>query len=665
MVRSPMVRIRVVGAAEVRVGRALIKPDATVLFALALYLGLSAGTWITRADLLDIFWPDVAHRSRRHAFRQLLYRLRQRGLVLILNGDELLLERSHVESDLDNLFAADWPDVAEPVAIAAAATILPGYAGPMPERFRAWLDSVRARFGARYRLAVARQVARARREGRWADVDAWAKRGLQADPLNQDATLARAEAARMMNATPAAIRILDDYLHELGDEAGAVGAPAMLLRQRIVARDSARRDGSLPNVPLVGRAAELARLNALLDATLQGRGAAVMIVGALGVGKSALVGGLLESANMHAWTSVTCRLSASHAHRALAPVGELFSSVLAMPGALGCSPDALRRLRALSRHGMNGHAGQSRTARATQARLTAAAIDVLGGVCDENPLVIVLEDLHWCDAASARLLQQVIERTSALPLCWVLTARPERRFPIVSDVLLEETVARLRVAPLRHEDSALLFGAFTALSSPGRGGALRATAHLLTGGNPLFIREIARHCVEHNSASSLPHSLRSLVRDRASRLSPLARHALHACAVLGSYATIPRIVNLLEVRTADFLACLEELQTLGVVGAGRRSNALALHELWRQQFLSSMDRASRHALHHRCAVVLTAEAVKSRSAPLVWEAARHFVASGADAEAARLLREAAECCVGALGAQAVSAKRRAVLNAAG
>src|SRR3970282_136499 len=142
--RSPVVRIHAVGTAEVRVGRSRIRPDSVVLFALALYLGLTAGERIARTRLLDLFWPGVPDVSRRHALRQLLYRLRRSGFALALDGDELLLEPANVESDVTALLDARWPDEAPVEAIVAAASVLPGYTPPMPEHYRAWLGVVRA-----------------------------------------------------------------------------------------------------------------------------------------------------------------------------------------------------------------------------------------------------------------------------------------------------------------------------------------------------------------------------------------------------------------------------------------------------------------------------------------------------------------------------------------
>ena len=209
-----MVRVRAIGATEVRVGRRHIGPDSMVLFALALYLACTAGARIARQQLLDLLWPGVPQLSRRHALRQLLYRLRQSGLVLAHDGEELQLEAANVDSDLASLLAAGWPESAPPDEIVAAATVLPGYTPPLSELYREWLDELRARIAAQYRRAVLRQIACARQEGRWFDLDSWARRCLAVDPFNEEGTLARAEAMARTGAKTAALGILNLLLAE-------------------------------------------------------------------------------------------------------------------------------------------------------------------------------------------------------------------------------------------------------------------------------------------------------------------------------------------------------------------------------------------------------------------------------------------------------------------
>jgi DNA-binding SARP family transcriptional activator/tetratricopeptide (TPR) repeat protein len=639
-----MVRIRAIGRAEVQLGRSRIRPDSQMLFAFALYLGLTAGERISRAHLLDVFWSGVEDGPRRHALRQLLYRLRRSGLTLESDGDELLLDRKQVDSDLGPMLEPTWPDNASADDVIAAASVLPGYMPPMPPLYREWLDGVRARVGAQFRRAALRQIESARAEGRWVDVEEWARRCLDADPLNEEATLARAEVLMMAGSKSRAQLLLDDYLWELGDRQKVIGLPAKLLRRRISELGEPAAATRFDSVPLVGRSAEVASLNQTLATTLTGRSAAVMVVGVPGIGKSAVAQQLLTSSGMRGWRSVVVGLQPSDRHRPLALFVDLFSAMLRMPGALGCDPASLTQLQRLTEHAVHDESAsqKSQEAEAVQDRIRAAAVDLLGAVCDEGPLVVLLEDLHWIDDESTRLLQHLVAQSRDLPLLWLMTARPEARYAPLREALPDELVRGIRLGPLPPTDAITLYRALANGAGPLDETIVREIADGVTGGNPLFIREVAQHVAHTGSAASLPSSLRALIRDRVERLQPLAQHVLDTCAVLGRYSSVPRVASVLEIGTAGLLACIDELAALGILGAGEGANALALHDLWQEELLSSLKPASRQLLHHRCGEVLEEESRGTRSAAMVWEAARHFQASGAHRRALNMLEECAQ-----------------------
>jgi DNA-binding SARP family transcriptional activator/tetratricopeptide (TPR) repeat protein len=613
-----------------------------MLFAFALYLGLNAGERILRAHLLDVFWSGVDDRSRRHALRQLLYRLRRSGLTLESDGEELLLDREQVDSDLGSILEPTWPDHASRDAVIAAASVLPGYSPPMPALYREWLDGVRARISAQFRRAALRQIECARAEGRWADVEEWARRCLDADPLNEEATLARAESLIMAGSKARAQQVLDDYLWELGDRQKVIGLPAKLLRRRISELGEPAAAARVEPVPLVGRSAAIASLNQMLATTLEGRSAAVIVVGVPGIGKSAVAQELVSSSGMRGWRSVVVRLQPSDRHRPLAIFVDLFSAMLRMPGALGCDPASLTQLQRLTEHAVQDESAslKSQEAEAVQDRIRAAAVDLLGALCDEGPMVVLLEDLHWVDDESTRLLQHLVARSRDLPLLWLLTARPEARYAPLRQALPDELVRGVRLDPLSPADAVTLYHTLANGAGPLDETIVREIADGVTGGNPLFLREVAKHVAETGSADSLPHSLRALIRDRVERLQPLAQHVLYTCAVLGRYSSVPRVASVLEIGTAGLLACIDELAALGILGAGE--DALALHDLWQEELLSSLRPASRQLIHHRCGEELESESRGTRSAAMVWEAARHFEASGARGRALSLLEGCAQ-----------------------
>jgi DNA-binding SARP family transcriptional activator len=637
-----MIQVRSLGAAEVRVGRNRITPDSAMLFALALFLSVSAGERVRRSQLLDLFWPDAADGSRRHALRQLLYRLRRSGFALSIESEELEVDAEAVDSDIGRVLTTGWPREATAPEILSASRVLPGYDPAMPELYREWLDDLRARVSSQYRRAVLGQIDSARNDGRWRDVDDWARRCLEVDPLNEEATLASAEAIAMTGSKARALEIIDAYLHELGDRDRVIGLPAKVLRRRVSESAPDRRDGDADSVPFVGRAPEVARLSNALTSTLSGRAVATFILGAPGIGKSRLVQELLANAAVRGWRTVSARLQASDAQRPLGVFVDLFAALMQCPGALGSSPASLAQLRLLTEHEPSQEEERhSQEAEAVQGRLRSAAMDLFESVTSEGPLVVLIEDLHWCDEASSVLLQHLLARSAGLPLFWLLTSRAEGNYPPLREALADERVETMRLGPLSPVDSNRLFEILSRGDTVGDAPGTSELADAVTGGNPLFIQELARHVRETGSATSLPGTLRALIRDRAARLSPVAQHVLHMCAVLGRYSSVGRVSSALEISPAPLLACIEELDALGIVGAGRDSGALSLHGLWQDELLQSLLPASRKLLHHRCGIVLESECRATRSPSLLWEAARHWRASGAEGRAFSLLEECA------------------------
>ncbi|HVY66255.1 MAG TPA: AAA family ATPase [Gammaproteobacteria bacterium] len=631
----------IVGRCDIQLGRARVKPDSAVLFGLLLYLSLRAGTPVTRQELLDLLWPDGHDRSRRHALRQLLYRVRRAGVTLDVHGDEMTVARSSVRCDLLAVFDPDWPARARVADIPSPRAILPGYRPTLGAAFDTWLESLRDDAAGRIRLACQRHIGTGRHEGRWEDVENVARICLQCDPLNEDATLALAEATAMAGAQAESLRILDTYLWEIGGHSEGAGNEARLLRRRIAAQPHfhLQRSGE---PPLIGRAEDLVWLNARRDAVGPTSPATAMLAGPPGIGKTAIVRAFTAYAEMRGWQVAVSRLQPTDGDRPMSVFLELLPRLLAAGGALGAAPESiaqLRRLLGVRNEGEELLAGLSQEPEAVQARIRMAALDLLGAVAHEGPLIVVLEDLHWIDMPSLRLLAWCVERAERLPILWLMTSRMESRFAVLRESFPADRVPTRTIGPLGPAESAELFNAF----APGarRHAEMAQMAFTATGGNPLFIREVAGHW-SVTGQEQLPVSLRSLMQERVARLTVASQRVLHCCAVLGRFATVPRVAAVLEVGTVELLEAVEELDGLGLVGIDGTPGSLALHDLWQEQVVASTKPSARALLELRSGEVLEKESQIDHSAALAADAARHLIAGGARARAIRLLCHATE-----------------------
>ena len=641
-VKSARLRIRALGACVITAGRSRIKPDSAVLFALTLYLGIRAGERVTRAEVLDLLWPSGESTARRHALRQLLYRLKRAGVEVDGDGDELLLAPSNVDCDLTPLLGGTWSDQVAMADIPSLRTILPGYLPNVTPEFHAWADDLGTRCGGQIRQAGLRHLATARREGRWVDVERLARLCLETDALNEEATLALAEATAMSGSKAEAVRLLDAYLWEIGDREKNIAIPARVLRRRI-SEQPVYRAPRAGEPPLIARADDIAWLNHKLDETATGRCGTAMLLGPPGIGKTAVMRAFVSHAEMRGWRFVESRLQPSDTDRPMSVFVELFPPLLKASGSLGAAPESLAQLRRLVEHHVVDDilANKSQEAEAVQARIRTSALDLLDAITHEGPLVLVLEDLHWIDKQSLRLLSWLLEHATAAPVLWLLTARMEGRFSELREALPAERVPSRVVEPLPRDEAMALFRACVPAEQRAREHPLPALVYDVTGGNPLFIREIAGHWTETGVTEELPNNLKSIMHGRVARLSAPAQRVLQCCAVLGGFASVPRVTTVLEMSTTDLLACIEDVDGLGLLGLGGEPGSLALHDLWQEELISRLGQATRALLHLRCGEVLAEESAANKSASVVSDAARHLIAAGAKERALRLLEDAA------------------------
>lgn len=658
---SPVVRVSVIGTCEVRLGRARVGPDSAVLFPLVLYLALRAGVRITRTELLEMLWMPPTRAEHRHSLRQLLYRIRRAGLDFDADGSEITIAPKGIAVDLAALHGPEWPSTVALANIPSQASILQTYQVRPTPAFGEWVDSVRADAGTQIRRAALRHIATGRREGRWPDVETAARLCLGTDPLNEEATLALAEATAMGGSKAEALRILDVYLWEIGELGKAIGLPARLLRRRISEQPQFRTQRT-GEPPLIARADELAWLNGRLDLAALSVSCTAMLLGPPGIGKTAVARAFAAHAEMRGWRIVQSRQQPSDVDRPMSVFVELLPGLLKAEGAAGAAPESIAQLRRLVEHRDIEDdilANKSQEAEAVQARIRASSLDLIGAIAHEGPLIVVLEDLHWIDLPSIRLLAWLIEHTARLPVLWLLTARLESRFSTLREALPSDRVPSRTLEPLGVGDAAALFTAYAPRVEAGA--RVTQLAYAVTGGNPLFIREVAGHWMETGGDERLPSNLRALMRGRVARLTSSSQRVLHCCAVLGRFATVPRVTTVLQVSTVALLEAIEELDGLGLLGLGGEPGSLALHDLWQEELVATMGAAARALLHLRSGEVLETESAESRSASTVSEAARHLIAAGARDRAFRALFQASEYqLANGLSSDAVSTSRLAI-----
>jgi adenylate cyclase len=322
--------------------------------------------------------------------------------------------------------------------------------------------------------------------------------------------------------------------------------------------------------PLVGREAELAQVLSAALRVADGGAQVVSLVAQAGVGKTRLVDAVLErlvAAAGFEHAAVRRVVCSSVGPRPYGVTAGLFRE------AYGIAPaDSLEVARGKVEQGLRaigaadveielvvpvvgyilGLQSVERSSEIEPERLKRQIFmtmrTVLERRLDQGPLVLVLEDLQWADAASVEGMHTLADWLCERPLLVVLTGRPPFDPAALDFGRVPHTA--LRLEPLADDAIDALLAAYF---GGGAGSPIERALHerivRQAGGNPLYLEEVVRglisngvltraadgrwRCASATDTVEVPSSIEGLLLSRMDRLPPPARHALQSAAILG------------------------------------------------------------------------------------------------------------------------------------
>lgn len=637
-----MIFVQTLGTALIHAGQSRVSPASTRKFALLLYVASDPGRRISRSALQELVFPDQTDKNGGHSLRELVYQLRQRGTPLESDTYGISLAPTQVRSDYREFLEGGAVTVELLRAIEGG--FLPGYAPDHSESFTEWLAGYRARVSFDLCRALLREISRARKGGDWEAIGRAARACLALDPLNEEGTLALAEAFVFGGSKIGAVQLLNSYIAEVGNVSPDLRISPSVLRRRI-GEKLPERDSKPAPPPLIGRDLEMSFLNERLTLACSGETQCLVIAGEPGVGKSRL----------SAEFALVASLDGAHVERASAqphdvqrPMGvfiDLVAALLCVPGALGCSPDSMEALRGLTSSPQWKAGTLTKNVSDSEDReyaIVRAIGDLIDAITSETPLVLLIEDAHWIDRVSLHCIGDIISTRRQNRLFILLTTRESdliRAFPPYADRIGSLTVRNLESPASSRLIAALIHDQSHEMDEPMRQWIVTTGA-----GNPLFLETLVAHYVRTGERFAVPPTLAALLGRRLDSLSAHARTVLQFCVLLGKNATLSLLADAIQLPRIDLLPVIAELERARLVhdDNGRLAPAHPLIAEIAEQQLSPLERR----FAHRCiATVLEPLATDSDSAALGWDCAEHWLRAQ---EAAKALDSVRRCAAHAM-----------------
>ncbi|WP_018503494.1 ATP-binding protein [Parafrankia discariae] len=375
---------------------------------------------------------------------------------------------------------------------------------------------------------------------------------------------------------------------------------------------------------LLERDREVAVVRAAIDRAAAGQGSGIAVTGEPGAGKSTLLAAARAAA-----TGPRLLLGGCDPLLTPRPLGPFRD--IAVAGGLGpLLPGA---------DGVRGEEAGDRGAELALAGVCERIYEALRG----ETTVLVVEDLHWVDAASVEVLRFLARRVEAMPLALLVSYRDDEigpghsARPLLGDFARLAALRTLDLRPLSRDAVRAVVGG-TRLD-PSR-------VHELTGGNPFFVTEIAKE-----PDRPLPTSVRDAVLARTADVTP------DDVEVLQMVATAPdRLDDRVLPALGVDLPTLRRLDTTGLLTRAR-GGLVFRHELARQAVESTIPPGGAPRLHARLLAalerieprdpaLLTHHAVAAhdgaRAAEYATAAARQAIQAGSHSDAAAFFETALE-----------------------
>ena len=389
---------------------------------------------------------------------------------------------------------------------------------------------------------------------------------------------------------------------------------------------------------LIGREGDLAALQWLVEETKRGQGRVAFVSGEAGVGKSRLITEAAHKARQQGFFHLQGHCFQTDNALPYAPFLDLLRSYMmsSTPEQIAQEWEAiaaeLLRLLPEVRGLIPAFASvlplPALDPQQEKRRLFGAMTHFFTRLATRQPLLLVVEDLHWCDDIGLECVFHLARQTARLPLFLLLSYRNDE-----VSVRLRHWLAAFDRGHLSHEvvlarlsrdDVDAMLQAIFALHSSTQTGLLESI-YTLTDGNPFFIEEVLKSLLAsgeiaarngvwertlllgtHQHRPPIPRSVQDAVHQRSEHLTPLAQQLLTLAAVAGRRFDFSVLRSILQVDEPEMLPLVKELMEAQFIVEESEERFSFRHALTRQAISSKLLIRERRALHRTLAETIEA-----------------------------------------------------------
>lgn len=671
------------------------------------YLVLHRSAPQDRSHLAFLLWPDSTEAQAHTNLRKLLYHLRQ----AFPDADRFLQSNKHqlqwLPTSADDTFTLDVMEFEEAIAQATQAEAEQDpaairsalehavnlYHGELlPSCYEEWIVPERERLHQMYLQAAERLLTLLEQERAYPAAITVAQQLLRHDTLHEATYQQLMRLYALHGDRVAALRVYHTCVTTLERELGTEPSEATqavyeaLMHSTPISQPSPHSHPPRETTPsLLGRTQEWQQLQDAWRKAIAGHTRVVILTGEAGIGKTRLAEEMEAWVSRQGMTTICARCYATLGHLAYAPITTWLRSDALSSGLSTLAPIWLTEIARLMPEVLLTHPDVPRPAAMIDGWQRQHFFEALARTLHlaRQPLLLLLEDLQWCDSETLEWLEYFLHAKSKGRILLIGTVRTEEApaghplIRLLSTLQRDDLAREIALGPLTIQETTTL--AEQIMGQP-LNSALSDTLYAETEGNPLFVVEMARagslgaqatsslsakgpQPLLTQPASTLPPVIQTVLTTRLAQLSREAHEVANVAAVIGREFAFDVLAHACREPEEVVVRGLDELWQRRIVqeqGEGTADTYDFSHEKLRELVYVSLSPTYQRLLHRRVAEAF--EAVYADNLDAVsGQIAAHYERAGLPDRAIPAYRRAGETALRVYAnADAIMAFRRAI-----